>query len=206
MRMSAAAGLGLLMMAAGAPLYAQGPPLGPAASAVPAEDIRDIRGPKSLLAQAPAAPLGVGVLILLAVGAYGAWRWQRHRGRARNLLPFEFALRELDRARGMMQPAAAREFGGRVSDIVRHYIERQFNVTVTQRTTQEFLQDLMSASSLPLAHQRPLLTEFLQQSDLIKFAGGSVSLQALESLLQSARRLVRETAQAETYRDSIPAA
>jgi hypothetical protein len=203
MRMSAAAGLGILMIAACRPVYAQSASSGPPASAAPVEDIRDIRGPKSILAQETLLPIAVGVVLLLLVG-YGAWQWRQHRRRSRTWLPFEIALQELERARDMMQPAMGREFGGRVSDIVRHYIETQFNVTVTQRTTEEFLQDLMSSSSLPLAQQRPLLADFLQQSDLIKFAGGSLTLQALESLLQSARRLVRETAQ-ETHRDSIPA-
>jgi hypothetical protein len=203
MRMSAAAGLGILMIAACRPVYAQSAAPGPPASAVPAEDIRDIRGPKSILAQETLLPIAVGAVLLL-IAAYGAWHWRRQRRRSRTWLPFEIALQDLDRARGMMQPAMGREFGGRVSDIVRHYIETQFNVTVTQRTTEEFLQDLMSSSGLPLAQQRPLLADFLQQSDLIKFAGGSLTMQALESLLQSARRLVRETAQ-ETHRDSIPA-
>jgi hypothetical protein len=204
MRMSTAAGLGILMIAACSPLHAQTALPRAAASAAPVEDIRDIRGPKSMLADAPLLPVVVGVLLLL-IAAYGAWRWQRHQRRARILLPFEIALQELDRARGMMQPAIGRQFGGRVSDIVRHYIETQFKVTVTQRTTEEFLQDLMSSSSSALAQQRPLLAEFLQQSDLIKFAGDSLSLQSLESLLQSARRLVRETAQVQAHRDSIPA-
>jgi hypothetical protein len=202
MRMSAAAGLGILMIAACRPVHAQSASSGPPASAVPAEDIRDIRGPKSILTEESLLPIAAGVVLLLMVG-YGAWQW-RHRRRSRTWLPFEIALQELDRVRGMMQPAMGREFGGRVSDIVRYYIETQFKVTVTQRTTEEFLQDLMSSSSLPLAQQRPLLADFLQQSDLIKFAGGSLTLQALESLLQSARRLVRETAQ-ETRGDSLPA-
>jgi hypothetical protein len=92
-----------------------------------------------------------------------------------------------------------------VSDIVRRYIELQFRVTVTQRTTQEFLQDLLSSSSTPLAQQQPLLAEFLQQSDLIKFTGDSLTLPTLEALLQSARHLVRETAHAATQHASIPA-
>jgi hypothetical protein len=203
MRMSAAAGLGILMIAACRPVYAQSASPGPPASAVPVEDIRDIRGPKSILTEESLLPIAAGLVFLLVAG-YGAWQWRRRQRRSRIWLPYEIALQELDRAHGMMQPALAREFGGRVSDVVRHYIETQFNVTVTQRTTEEFLHDLMSSSGLPLAPQRPLLADFLQQSDLIKFAGGSPTLQALELLLQSARRLVRETAQ-ETHCDSIPA-
>jgi hypothetical protein len=205
MRMGASAGLGILMMAAYGSAWAQTASPEPAASSAPAEDIRDIRGPKSDLAQAPVLPVAVATVCLLVVG-YGVWRWRRSRRRTTTWLPFELALQQLDQARGMMRTEAGREFGAVVSDIVRHYLERQFNVTVTRRTTEEFMQGLMSAVNTPLARQRPLLAEFLAQSDLIKFAGGSLALQDLEALLQRARRLVQETAHAGNAHDSIPAA
>jgi hypothetical protein len=197
--------LGILMLAGGGALWAQTPgaPVAPA-SAVPVEDIRDIRGPRSSLMQSPEALAAFGVIVLAAAG-YGVWRWRRRRLRVPTLTPAELALQQLEQARGVMRPATAREFGGAVSDIVRRFIEVQLRVTVTQRTTQEFLQDLMSSSSNPLAQQTPLLAEFLQQSDMIKFAGDSATLQTLESLLQSARQLIRETADAAQHHVSIPA-
>ena len=208
MRLSRRLGLGILMLAGGGSLWAQTPappaPPGAPASGVPVEDIRDIRGPRSTLAQSPEALAALGLVLLAATG-YGVWRWRRRRMRQPALTPSELALRQLEQARGVMRPATAREFGGVVSDVVRGFIEVQLRVTVTQRTTQEFLQDLMTSSSNPLAQQTPLLAEFLQQSDMIKFAGDSVSLQTLESLLQSARQLVRETAHAAVNHASIPA-
>jgi hypothetical protein len=207
MRLSARLGFGILMLAVcSSPWAAQPSVPASAASAASAEDIRDIRGPKSLLdlSRSPVVLIALGAALLAASG-YGLWYWRHRSARAPVLEPFELALQQLDAARRRLQPEAGREFAGAVSDIVRRYIEVQFSVTVSQRTTEEFLQDLMSASNPILVQQRPLLSEFLGQSDLIKFAGDSLSLQTLDSMLQSARHLVRETARAATADAAIPA-
>jgi hypothetical protein len=159
-----------------------------------AEDIRDIRGPKFIFPPwlLPAVIAGA---VLLALGALGLWRWLRRRRRPRVLLPFEIALQRLEEMRALMQPEDAREFSIAVSDVVRRYIEERFGVTATHRTTEEFLHDLLESSHAPLARHRALLSEFLQQCDLVKFAGMSLTLQNMESLHHSARAFVLETAQ-----------
>jgi hypothetical protein len=162
-------------------------------SAAAAEDIRDIRGPKFIFPPwlLPAVIAGA---VLLALGAYFIWRWLRRRRQPRALLPFEIALQRLEEMRALMQPAQAREFSIAVSDVVRRYIEERFGVTATHRTTEEFLHDLLESSHAPLARHRALLSEFLQQCDLVKFAGMSLTLKNMESLHHSARAFVRETA------------
>lgn len=164
-----------------------------AAGAGAVEDIRDIRGPKFIFPPwfLPAAIVGT---VLLALGAFGLWRWLRRRRLPRLLLPFEIALQRLEQTRALMQPADAREFSIAVSDIVRRYIEERFGVTATHRTTEEFLRDLLESSHTPLARHRALLSEFLQQCDLVKFAGMSLTLRNMESLHHSARAFVLETA------------
>jgi hypothetical protein len=177
---------------------AAGPvPAAPSASAVAAsgsaEDIRDIRGPKFVLPMwlLPAVVAG-GVLLVL--GSYGVWL-RRRRRRPRALLPFELALQRLADARALMQPASAREFSIAISDIVRTYIEQRFDVTATHQTTEEFLRDLLESPNAQLARHRSLLSGFLHECDLVKFAGMSLTLQSMESLEQSARRFVNETAE-----------
>jgi hypothetical protein len=159
-----------------------------------AEDIRDIRGPKFMFPPwlLPAVIAGA---VLLAFGALGFRRWLRRRRQPRVLLPFEIALQRLEEMRALMQPDDAREFSIAVSDVVRRYIEERFSVTATHRTTEEFLHDLLESSHAPLARHRALLSEFLQQCDLVKFAGMSLTLQNMESLHHSARAFVLETAQ-----------
>jgi hypothetical protein len=130
---------------------------------------------------------------LLLIGGYAFWRWRRRRTRPRILLPFEVALQRLEEIRRLMDPASAREFSIAVSDIVRQYIEVQFMTTATHRTTEEFLRDLLESSNASLAAHRNLLAEFLNQCDLAKFAGVSLSRLILESLHASARSFVTES-------------
>jgi hypothetical protein len=168
----------------------------PSATPSPSEDIRDIRGPKFILPWwlVPAL-LAAGVM--LALLGVGAWRWLRRRRRPRALLPFEVALQRLEDIRPLMQPQSVREFSTAVSDIVRSYIELRFDLTATHRTTEEFLRDLLESSRESLVRHRTLLSEFLQQCDLVKFAGISLTRQTMESLHHSARAFVLETAKPE---------
>jgi hypothetical protein len=167
-----------------------------AAAADAAQDIRDIRGPKLVLPWwlVPAAAL---LLALLALA--GLWIYRRlRRGRAaRALLPFEVALERLEHIRPLMQPENARAFSIAVSDIVRSYIEPRFSITATHRTTEEFLRELLESPKPELLRHRALLSEFLQQCDLVKFAGLSLTLADMESLHGSARAFVLQTAQSE---------
>ena len=178
------------------PLAPPASPTSPASQPPPAgatEDIRDIRGPKFMLPRWLLLALIAGA-VLLSLSAYGLWRWLRRRRRPRALLPFEIALQRLEEMRALMQPSQAREFSIAVSDVVRRYIEERFGVTATHRTTEEFLHDLLGSSHAPLARHRALLAEFLQQCDLVKFAGMALTLQNMESLHHSARAFVLETA------------
>jgi Domain of unknown function (DUF4381) len=178
-----------------APL-AQGPPAGAAsaAAAADAEDIRDIRGPKAVPGSWLLAAL-LGGALLLAVAAIVIWRLRRRVHRTRTLTLTEQTLQRLEAIRPLMLPASAREFGIAASEIVRTYIEKRFAVVATQRTTEEFLQSLLQNSHQSLTSHRPLLAEFLQLCDFVKFAGVSLTLQDMESLFQSARKFVLETGQ-----------
>lgn len=158
-----------------------------------AEDIRDIRGPKFLLPTWLWYAVAAGVL-LVGLIIYGIIRWRRSRRRERVLTHFELALQRLEEIRALMQPQKAREFSIAVSDIVREYIEQRFNATATHRTTEEFLHDLLDSSNTTLAKHRALLSDFLHQCDLVKFAGMSLTTRNMESLHHSAEAFVQETA------------
>jgi uncharacterized protein DUF4381 len=158
------------------------------------DDIRDIRGPKAL-ATWPWVVTALVVVALLATiyGAHAIRRRRQRGARGRDLTLSERTLERLNDARPLMRPATAREFGIAVSEVVRTYIEKRFGVVATQRTTEEFLQALLKSSNEALARHRPLLAEFLQQCDFIKFAGASLAMQDLEALFASARGFVLET-------------
>jgi hypothetical protein len=160
-----------------------------------AEDIRDIRGPKAV-PRSWVVPAALATVIVVALCAYVVWR-RRHRAVRRPALTLsEQTLQRLEGTRVLMQPGTAREFGIAASELIRDYIEKRFNMVATQRTTEEFLQALLQSSNETLARHRSLLAEFLQQCDFVKFAGASLAVADMESLFQSARRFVLETAEA----------
>ena len=169
------------------------------------EDIRDIRGAK-FMNEDWFLPAAAAVLLLLALALYAVWRWRRRRRHERTLLPFELALQRLDEIRSMMIAGRAREFCSAASDVVRGYIEQRFAVIVTQRTTEEFLSELLDTNDAKLAGHRSSLAEFLQRCDLVKFAGISIATSDMESLRQSARTFVLDTSKTEDVRDPVPAA
>jgi hypothetical protein len=167
---------------------------GVASAASAEEDIRDIRGPKVVLAESWLMPaVLVGAVVVVALVAYAVWR-RRHRPAVRRSLTLsEQALERLEQTRPLMRPDSAREFGIAASEVIRNYIERRFEVVASQRTTEEFLQTLLQSSNEALARHRPLLAEFLQQCDFVKFAGASLAVADMEALFQSARGFVLET-------------
>jgi hypothetical protein len=164
------------------------------------DDIRDIRLPPLHLSAWWVASLCVGCVLLILTG-YALWR--RRRRRVLTLLPHEIALQRLEQIRPLMQPSSAPQFAVAVSDVVRGYIETAFSVTATQRTTEEFLHDLLHSSGNALGRHRDSLAEFLRQSDLAKFAGLPPTLATMESLYQGARAFIGDSAK--EVHDTVPA-
>jgi hypothetical protein len=155
-------------------------------------DIRDIRGPKALPGSSLLPALLAGAVVV-ALCAYVLWR-RRHRV-IQHPTPTlsERTLLRLEGTRALMRPETARAFGIAASEVIRDYIEKRFEVVATQRTTEEFLQTLLQSTNEALARHRLLLAVFLQQCDIVKFAGDSLAVTNLESLFQSARRFVLES-------------
>jgi hypothetical protein len=187
-----------MMTLAGGSAFAQAPPIPPPAAAigpVPAasEDIRDIRGPKPIDSPWLIPLIGLGGT--LAVGAaFAAWAWYRRRQRGAIKGLAEIALERLARARELMAPEKCREFSIEVSGVVRAYIEQRFLVMAAHRTTDEFLHDLLEPAESLLAANRALLSRFLQSCDLAKFGGWNLTMDDMETMLQSAMRFVAAAA------------
>jgi hypothetical protein len=171
-----------------------------AGAAVRADDIRDIRGPKAIF------PLGLALLVaagLVALVLAAIWLWRRlHRPKPVVLTPAEIALKRIEEARLLMSPTTVREFSTAISDVVRGYIEVQFDVTATHLTTEEFLQGALASSSKALSAHRDLLARFLEECDMAKFAKASLSAPIMEELYQSAREFVIETARSASAADT----
>jgi hypothetical protein len=149
------------------------------------EDIRDIKG------LVPVPHSWWWLLAIVAFGAIAWWLWRRKRPAVATETPvplsaFEIALAALQRLREENPPVE--QFYTRLSDIIRHYIESQFGLRAPERTTEEFLAE----STLPGASMA-LLSTFLQESDLVKFARLRPGRDDMERAFDAAEKFVRET-------------
>lgn len=142
--------------------------------------------------------------VLIAVGAILAiagllfWRHQR-RGplRVGDEVPLSAhakALRELARLR--KAPRRTRSeieaFYVAVSHVLRLYLEERFGLRAPERTTEEFLSELESGESL-LTEHRYALRKFLEQCDLVKFAGMLPPESVHEDTFRIAEQVVEST-------------
>lgn len=159
--------------------------------AAAADDIRGIRGPKAVSDSWGVFAVVAAVTIAACCFAYIIRCWLHRSGRPSSLS--ERALQRLEGTRALMRPNTARAFGVAASELIRDYIEKRFDVVATRRTTDEFLHALLLNSNEALTRHRVLLTVFLQQCDLVKFAGDTLAVTDMESLFQSARCFVLET-------------
>jgi hypothetical protein len=164
-----------------------------------AADIRDIKGPEPVpIDWRPYWLLGGGLAALLAFGAllYRVANRPRRTAWAPPPTPaHEVAAQELERlrARGLVQQGAFKEYYSALSDIVRRYVERRFELRAPEMTTEEFL--LVSARGGRLAGpHRALLGDFLTESDLVKFARHVPTIAQSDRAWTAARRFVDETA------------
>ena len=157
-----------------------------AATAAPDQDIIDIRAPIHIPAAFPWMIWSAGALAAAGLGC-GAWMLRR---RPRRKLPYEIALENLAKTRGLMQPENAQRFSLAVSEIVRLFIEECLPVRAAHRTTHEFLRDLVNFPDSPLAAHRETLRDFLHHCDLAKFARWSLTVPRMEAMLESANALV----------------
>jgi hypothetical protein len=156
------------------------------APAAPEQDIIDIRPPIHIPAAFPWMIWSAGALAAAGLGC-GAWMLRR---RPRRKLPYEIALENLAKTRGLMQPENAQRFSLAVSEIVRLFIEECLPVRAAHRTTHEFLRDLVNFPDSPLAAHRETLRDFLHHCDLAKFARWSLTVPRMEAMLESANAFV----------------
>ncbi len=135
--------------------------------------------------------LAVVVLAAAAVTAYLLWRRKvAHPPPIPIVPPHVRARRKLTEALAMIsQP---RPFCILVSDTVRLYLEERFDFRAPERTTEEFLHEL-KATDLLLPDQKLSLGGFLSVCDMVKFARYEPGPPELQSLYDSAMRLVDET-------------
>ena len=138
--------------------------------------------------------------VLLAVGGYYLWRWYRkHRKPEEETIDPELlrpadevALEKLDeiKAQKIWKDGKVKEYQTELTDVVREYIGRRFDVHSTEKTSDETLQEMKSKVDKDLYTR---LKSMLQLADLVKFAKWHTTPDENETALITAYDFVNET-------------
>lgn len=167
-----------------------------------AADIKDILPPVSVPASlkrlVPWMYAGAGVLALAGIISWLIRKRKtspkRREQESIKRPPHEVAYELLERlskedliARGLIK-----EYYYRITDIIRHYIEGRFGLLAPERTTEEFLLEMAHTNKLNDTHKL-LIQEFLEQSDMVKYARYGPSKAEIQETYDAAKRLIDET-------------
>ena len=137
----------------------------------------------------------LALLAILAGIAPFAWRaWIAARARQRQQSAYEAARTRLDEllVGGLPSTGTMDAFYVDLSLIVRTYLEDRFGLRSPELTTQEFLTEMGRSPDLARSHQQ-LLRDFLEQADLVKFAGLRPSSDVVSESVSAAVRFLEET-------------
>lgn len=110
------------------------------------------------------------------------------------------ALRRLDglKQEHLLEAGEYKLFYDRLSEILREYMENRFQFRALEMTTEEFLSNLGNKDFLNLT-QKKAVAEFLQYSDLVKFAKHRPLKEDGERALEIIYRLIEETKEEIVY-------
>jgi hypothetical protein len=131
--------------------------------------------------------------ILLLAAVFGvSWMRRRraHLHRPRALSPCEVASRELQRIwQDKLHLRDIKLFYFELTGIVRRYIEGTVGVHAAEQTTEEFLREISNGDVFSVDERRRL-QDFLESSDLVKFAAHQPDRRDIDDAYQRARLFV----------------
>jgi Domain of unknown function (DUF4381) len=110
-----------------------------------------------------------GSVVLIALLAWFAVWYARHRRKEPPPTPREIARLALDGLHARAEKAESYEFSVAVSDVLRTYVSSQYSLHATRQTSPEFLASIAGSPQFT-ADDRALLAAFLERCDLLKFA------------------------------------
>jgi len=166
------------------------PPAQPASTPAPLHDIVDVVS----IFPYPVPLLVGGGLIALVVFAWLVWFFFLRTKPAPPVSPRARAIASLLSLQ--KEELTPYEFGVRISDILRHYIDKAFGIRAVSATSIEFLDSIRENPRFS-ADERASLREFLETVDLIKFAHVEAGGEELERLFASAEAVVRKPQEGE---------
>lgn len=163
------------------------------------DDIRDIKP----VLRVPVSPWVVVLAVFLIIAAFGIWVFLYIKKKRRILAmqqefeeqkaPDEIALQRLAELKNLDLIAQGRikEFYIVLSEIIRRYIERRFNIPVMDKTTFELYKDMRQAD-VTKRHSTEI-KDFLFECDLVKFARYIPENKVIDEDFNRARDVVEQT-------------
>lgn len=167
-----------------------------------AQDIRDIKPPVSVFPSLKTfLPIVAALAGIVAVILLGMWFFERYRRkRATKALArkpaHEEALESLQNLlkRNLVEQGRFKEFCFEVSFILRTYLENRFKIPAVDFTTEEILKGVNERDGVIDGEMKPLLAEFLVDTDRVKFAKHQPSTQEIEKIIHDTMTFIRKTA------------
>ncbi|MEW6380523.1 MAG: hypothetical protein AB1611_13090 [bacterium] len=181
------------------------------------EDIKDIKPPLEMKRNwAPYwkallwGGLVAAALLLAWWGIHHYWKKKVSRVSDEEITPLpahEAALAELTRLwNDFKQDGKIKEFYFRLSEIIRQYLARRYQINALEATTEELLHDLRD-QPLQVQH-RMLISDFLSGCDLVKFAKYIPQMEETEHRYRMAYEIIDHTRPADSSsreaREDIP--
>jgi len=161
-------------------------------------DIRPLKGPKSLeyiwssrrlLQMAAWAVLGGIILLFLLRYLWGRLKsWKQDRR-----TPYERALddlKELEEAK-LIESGQAKLYFTKISDILKLFLVKQFDVGSMDHTTREFMKDVRSEKLI--LPEEDTIASILKESDFVKFAKFIPPTTESQEMLTMTRQVVEST-------------
>lgn len=158
-------------------------------------EIRDITGPLEL----PENNLNwiflaVAAILLIVLFIYLLLRWKKNRAVSVKT-PAELAMEEMALAKPLFEEGNLILYAEKITEVLRTFITRQFGITVTSRTTHEFLQHIQQSreQDSPLYGHRESLGDCLRQVDLVKFAKLSPDQSIVQTIESTVTSFIQES-------------
>jgi hypothetical protein len=175
-------------------LPAQPPAQTAAQTAGELPDIRDIRDPISIPNPWKPWLIGAGAVAATVIAALllrALAKKLKQPPEEPFISPYDQALEELHASRQHIKAGQDKAFSIAVSDAVRNFLERQFNMPAPESTTEEFLYSIQD-HSLIKGHLAEAFLDFLQLCDLAKFARQPFGIAGMEELYAKGEALIEE--------------
>ncbi len=134
-----------------------------------------------------------GAVLCIGLAAFVLIKRRRKSDEAiqRAIPAHEAAFGELEAliAENLIEQGQVKHFYQRISDILRRYIERRFNINAPEQTTEEFLASIKARPDFPETYHA-LMKNFLTHCDLVKFAEHQPTTENIQQIFDSCKNFV----------------